>query len=93
LTLCDSDEDVFAIEGTAGKRVVADVSFVHADGDIDLMLRGIDGQQVLAVSDTVENSEHIEAVLPVDGVYFLRVFSLSENVKARYVLDVSLESP
>jgi hypothetical protein len=91
LTLCGSDEDWFFLEGAAGKRLRARASFIHADGDIDLMVLGLNGSQILAVSDGVSNEELAEAVLPLDGLYFVRVFSLSSQVRSRYSLEVSLE--
>jgi hypothetical protein len=91
LTLCDLDEDLFQVQGVAGKRLRARIAFTHADGDLDLMLIGIDGEQTLATSDGVGDSEEADAILPVDGTYYVRVFSLSETPAARYSIEVALE--
>ncbi|MCC7111905.1 MAG: hypothetical protein IT382_21600 [Deltaproteobacteria bacterium] len=93
LSICESDQDYFVVSGTAGKKLVADLSFRQADGDLDLMLLGLDGQQVLAVADGSSDGEHLEAILPLDGDYALRVFSLTSGAVARYSIATSLESP
>ena len=93
LSLCGNDQDFFAIDGTAGKKLVADASFRQADGDIDLLLIGLDGSQVLAAADGAGDGEHLEVVLPLDGTYTLRVFSLQGSAKDRYTLSVSEVSP
>lgn len=93
LTLCGSDQDLFTFEGTAGKQLSARASFIHADGDLDVMILGPDGEQVLAVADGVGNVEQAEALLPLDGTFYVRVFSLGTNARSRYSLEVTLENP
>ena len=93
LSICESDQDWFKVEGAAGKKLVVDVSFRQADGDLDVMLLGLDGQQVLAVADGTSDGEHLEHVLPLDGTYSLRVFSLTSGAQARYSVATSLVSP
>lgn len=90
LTLCSPDEDLFTVGGVANKRLIARASFLHADGDIDLMVLGTDGAQVLGSSDGVGNQEEVEVLLPVDGTYFVRVFSLTSGARSRYRLEVEL---
>jgi hypothetical protein len=93
ITICESDEDFFALEGFAGKKAVIDLTFSHGDADLDLQLLGIDGFQILATSDSSSDNERIEAILPIDGTYTIRVFSLSSGADARAFLTVSVESP
>lgn len=93
LSLCANDQDFFAIHGTAGKKLVADASFRQADADIDLVLIGLDGSQVLAAADGTGDGEHLEVVLPLDGTYTLRVFSLQGTAEARYTLSVTEVTP
>ena len=88
LSICGSDPDWFAIAGTEGKRLVVRTVFLHADGDLDLMIVGLDGVQILAASDSVENFEEAEALLPLTGTYYIRVFSLSDCAAVRYSLEV-----
>ena len=92
-TICESDEDHYALTGVAGKRAVIDLAFLHGQGDLDLQLLGLDGRQILATSDGQTDDEHIEALLPVDGVYTIRVFSLTSGAKSRYTLSTSLQAP
>lgn len=91
-TLCESDQDWFVIPATAGKRLVAEASFLNADGDLDLMILGVDGMQILAAADGIGNTERAEALVPVDGDYFVRVFALTNGARARYRLQVSVEN-
>lgn len=93
LSICESDQDFFAIEGLADKKLVVDASFRQADGDIDLMLLGLDGAQILAVADGTSDGEHLEFILPLDGTYTLRVFSLTSGAEARYSLNAVQVSP
>ncbi len=93
LAVCESDQDYLLVDGTAGKTLVADLSFRQADGDLDLMLLGLDGAQVLAVADGTSDGEHLERVLPLDGTYVLRVFSLTSGAAARYSITTALVSP
>ncbi len=93
LSICDSDQDFFLVDGVAGKKLVARVTFLHADGDLDLMILGLGGTQVLASSDGIGNVEQAEAILPLDGTYTVRVFSLTNGAAARYNLELSLVTP
>jgi hypothetical protein len=92
LSICQSDEDVFVVEGAKGKRLRAHAAFIHADGDIDLAVLGVDGSQILGVSDGVGNEEVVEVILPVDGEYYVRVFSLEEDAHVLYDLDIAVLS-
>ena len=93
LNLCGSDQDFFAVEGTAGKSLTVDLSFLQSDGDLDVSILGIDPAQVLATSDGTGDGEHVTALLPLDGIYTVRVFSLTNTAAARYQMDVSLQAP
>jgi hypothetical protein len=71
------DEDWFQIDVTAGfERVVVNLAFTHANGDIDLELVDASGN-VLATSDSTTNNEHIDYTVSTSGVYYLRLFSSS----------------
>jgi hypothetical protein len=93
VTMCSSDEDFYVLPGVAGKKVTIDVSFRRGDGDIDVQLIGLDGRQILATSDSQSDNERIEQVLPLDGDYTIRVFSLSSGEAADYLIDAVLSSP
>jgi hypothetical protein len=91
LTICGSDNDWFAVEGVQGKKLRARATFIPADGDLDLQIIGLDGVQILATSDGISDTEEAEAELPLDGTYYVRVFSLTSGAKSRYDLEVVLE--
>jgi len=93
VTICESDEDFFVLPGTAGKKATIDVTFAHGDADIDVQVLGLDGVQILATADSSSDNEHLEALLPIDGDYTVRVFSLSSGARARYFLSTTVESP
>jgi hypothetical protein len=93
LTICDSDQDYFKLDGIAGKKLVVTASFPLADGDLDLQVLGVDGNQILATGDASSDDEKVEVVLPVDGVYTIRVFSLTSGARARYNLRAELLAP
>ncbi len=92
LTICGSDQDWFTFEGTAGKELRARASFIHADGDLDVMILAPDGSDILAVSDGIGNVEEAVALLPLDGTFYVRVFSLSSGARSRYSLEVALQN-
>ena len=93
LSICDNDQDFYAVDGTAGRKLSAHASFRQADGDIDLILLGLDGQQILGVADGTGDGEQLDVLLPLDGTYTLRVFSLTSGTKVRYTLDARVVSP
>jgi hypothetical protein len=93
VTICESDEDFFILPGAAGKRAFVDLTFAHGDADLDVQLLGLDGVQILATSDTASDNESLEAILPLDGDYTVRVFSLTSGARARYFITTRLESP
>ena len=93
VSICESDEDFYVLPGTRGKKVVVDVTFRHGDGDLDVQLLGLDGRQILATADSSSDNEQIVHVLPLDGDYTIRVFSLSSGAVADYFIDTVLLSP
>ncbi|MBM4320951.1 MAG: hypothetical protein FJ125_13610, partial [Deltaproteobacteria bacterium] len=73
LQLCAGDDDFYAMALNAGDTLTATLSFVHADGDLDLAL--LDGQgNLLASSIGVRNEERIEHVAVAAGTVTLRVY-------------------
>ena len=92
-SVCESDEDYYAVDGLAGRRIIIDLTFLHGDADLDLQLLGLDGVQILATSDGQVDGERVEAILPLDGVYTIRVFSLTSGAKTQYGLTTEIVSP
>ena len=58
LTLCGNDEDVYVIDALEDKVISARIEFVHADGDLDLVLWGVDGSGDGGVITTNRNNHH-----------------------------------
>lgn len=92
-TLCPGDEDVFAVQATGGKLLIATATFLHSRGDIDVQILNFDGTQVLNSADGVDDTEKAELIVPLDGIYFVRVFSLDETTNSRYELTIEEVSP
>jgi hypothetical protein len=68
------NDDWYSIKATWGNlRLVATCLFTHAEGDIDMELVSSAGD-VLAYSRSTTNYATIDFVVPVFGVYYLRVY-------------------
>jgi hypothetical protein len=89
--LCSYDEDWFALGLEPGCRLTADLSFRHAEGDLDLFLVDAGGTAV-AVSTGVEDGERIHETVGVGGRYALRVIGYG-GASNRYGLAVSTLCP
>ncbi len=92
-TLCPGDEDVFAVDATGGKLLIATATFLHSRGDIDIQILNFDGAQVLNSADGIDDTEKAELVVPLDGTYFVRIFSLNVTTNSRYELLIEETSP
>jgi hypothetical protein len=69
-----ADDDWFEIQATSGyTRIVVDLQFSDAAGDIDLALHD-SGGGLLASSTSVTDDESIDFVVPAAGQYFLRIY-------------------
>jgi hypothetical protein len=67
------EDDWFAFSLNTNDTISIEVSFTHAEGDIDLELYGPDGT-VAARSETTTNLESIAGTSNVTGTFTLRVF-------------------
>jgi hypothetical protein len=66
-----SDDDWYQIDVTPGfERVIVELQFTHADGDIDLTLLNASGTP-LAVSNGVTDDEYIDYTVPASGTYYI----------------------
>lgn len=70
-----ADDDWYRIHVDSGsERVLVDLWFTHADGDIDLILYDSSGTQ-MASSISTSNNEHIDySVLQGNAYYYLKVY-------------------
>lgn len=78
-TAIQANDDFYAIEvDAAAPRVLVDCAFIHSEGDINIQLLDATGQAFTPlhgsrVSATTANTEHIDCVVPVAGVYLVKV--------------------
>lgn len=73
LRACPGDDDWFSIIAIAGQELQIDVSFSHAEGDIDISLFDPDGNWV-ADAHSVTDDERITYVASETGTYTLLVW-------------------
>ena len=68
------DDDWYLINITSGyEHLVVDLTFSHAEGDIDLAVHDTVGVRV-DKSDSITDNEHIDTILPSSGTYYIRVY-------------------
>ena len=69
-----ADDDWYEIDVTSGEeRLVVDLRFTHAEGDIDLAVHDANGAEVVD-STSVTDDEYIDTLLPSSGTYYIRVY-------------------
>jgi len=89
-SLCGFDEDYYALALAPGKRADAAITFSPAEGDLDLQLLHPDGVTQLATSDGVTGSEQLSFIAEVEGTHYVRVYSLTSDPLARYLLTIDV---
>jgi hypothetical protein len=92
LFVCEDDEDWYRIPLFAGDTITIDLTFAHADGDIDLrLLNSIGG--VLRSSVTSSDNEQVEYDITEDGTYLVRVTLYSDfgDVGAEYDIQIGVD--
>ena len=73
LWVCPSDvDDYYSITLTRGSAITVDLTFLHAEGDIDVTLLNPSGA-VLTQSITTTDNEHLTYVARADGTYGIHV--------------------
>ncbi len=90
LTLCDGDDDFYAVSLLAGDYVTVDVSFIDAEGDVDVKL--LDSHETqLDSSTSVGDLETVEALIEEDGEYIVRVYLYGDDGEVGQVYDMDIE--
>ena len=85
------DDDWYRIDVTSGfERVVANLGFAHANGDIDLELYDESGNLIDTATSTNDN-ERIDTTVSTAGTYYLRVFSANAPTGNSYTLNWILD--
>lgn len=90
LVLCPGDVDYYGIYAEGGETIVAQAFFSHAEGNIDLVLYGINKTKAVAQSITGTDDELLTHTATTSGVFALEV-SAGGNVSNTYVLDVTVD--
>ena len=74
-----ADDDWYMINVTSGyERVIVDLRFTHADGNIDVELLDVYGNSVVwSVSST--DNEYIDYIVSAPGTYYIRVYQNNDG--------------
>jgi hypothetical protein len=94
--LCPGDEDWYWVYLYTGQTVVVDLTFIHANGDLDLKLYDSEVtmdtlfEHQLAYSVSVTDNEHIEYTAEMDSDFNIRVYGYSLEQGADYSIGVTL---
>ena len=94
--LCPSDEDWYWVYLYAGQTVVVDLTFIHANGDLDLKLYDSEVtmdtlfEHQLAYSVTVTDNEHLEYTAEMDSDFNIRVYGYNLEQETTYSIGVTL---
>jgi hypothetical protein len=89
-SLCGFDEDYYALALAPGKEAFAVITFSPFEGDLDLQLLHPDGLTPVATSDGVTGEEALRYPAEVEGTHYLRVYSLTSDPQARYLLTIEV---
>ena len=89
LQICSGDPDYYGVYLRAGERVDIQVSFTHAEGDLDLDLLGVDKTTVLSRSATLEDVETVVYTATVTGVHMLRIYG-NQSTANTYTLRLEI---
>jgi len=91
---CRGDDDWYAVDLEAGQSLQVTVEFQNAEGDLDAVLYGSDGETVIAESAGFSDLESVGLVrAEVAGRYYVRVFMNPGDVQHgvnRYSLNVEI---
>ena len=79
LSVCETDEDWYGMPVTAGDVLDIDLTFAHADGDIDVVLYDI-SMAVVGGSDSVTDNESVSYTAPADGALMIQVLMPADDV-------------
>jgi hypothetical protein len=89
LTLCPSDIDYYGIYAEDGQMITARAFFQHAEGNLDLLLFGVDRRTIVQQSVSQTDDEMLTYTATAAGVYPLSVFA-EPGVSNTYVLELDV---
>jgi hypothetical protein len=90
LRICPANIDYYGVYAREGETITARAFFVHAQGNIDLELFGLDRQSIIARATSLDDDETLTHTATVTGEYDLRVFS-ADAAANDYALDLRIE--
>ena len=88
----DTDEDFLKWTADVTAGTVVDVSFVHVLGNVDVQVQDMDGN-VLAESTSLTDNEQVVFPATADQMYFLRIFSPTDDIQLEYDVSVTVNDP
>lgn len=85
-TICPGDQDWFSMTLGAGEQVTVDVSFTHADGDLDLFIYNA-GLSLVAESSSLNDNESVTFTASAAGTYYALVKGFSSTTATAYSIN------
>ncbi len=85
------DDDLFAVHCYAGDALTANISFAHADGDLDLVILAPDETFLDSAFSTTDNEELTLHPAPSTGWYYVWVYPYGAPSCTPYTLTVTVE--
>jgi hypothetical protein len=76
--ICPSDYDYFSFYTASGSTRTIDITFSHAEGDVDMVLEDSTGTQ-LTSSASVTDNESIAWSFSTGGTYYIRVYLYADT--------------
>ncbi len=90
LTRCAGDDDVFRIFVPEGFSLDVQLSFSHAEGNLDLVVYDADVSSVGDSSTITNNERVITPPASQDALYYIYIFSPDANAEVTYTLTLHL---
>ncbi|MDI7269203.1 MAG: PPC domain-containing protein, partial [Myxococcota bacterium] len=88
--ICYGDWDYFAVDLELGQTLIAEATFTHAAGNLQLALYDIDGRTWLTGSTTSADNEAFVYLVTAPGRYFVAVYGSSFMTRNTYSLNVTV---
>lgn len=91
LQVCADDQDWFYTYVFAGETLQVDLNFVHAEGDIDMVLLDAAGS-AMAYGASIDDNESIERLITESGFYYIKVYGWA-GAQNSYGLALGIVEP
>ncbi len=87
----EDTEDWYALELAANQIVTLDLTFTHADADLDLSLYAPGATAPTVIAESQNNNERNNYTTTVPGIYYVRAFLFGNDGQANYTLQTTVE--